>query len=101
MSDDETARSLSSTRLRVAAQSLGLALLVAGIATLSILIFRGQFRSFHLSRAPRRGAGAASAHAPSLAHDLVLVKVTPESDATAEPPKNQPASERHLSASEL
>jgi tetratricopeptide (TPR) repeat protein len=101
MSDNETARSLSATRLRVAAQSLGLALLMAGIATLSILIFRGQLRSFHFSRAHARAAGAASAHAPSLAHDQVLVKVAPESDAALEPPKNQPAPERHLSANEL
>jgi tetratricopeptide (TPR) repeat protein len=101
MPDDETSRSLSATRLRVAAQSLGLALLMAGIATLSILIFRGQFRAFHFYRTHARLAATASAHAPSLAHDQVLVKVASESDAAAEPPKNQLAPERHLSATEL
>jgi tetratricopeptide (TPR) repeat protein len=101
MSDDEAARSLRATRRRVAAQSLGLALLMAGIATLSILIFKGQFRSFHFFSARARVAGVASRRVPSLAQDQVLVKVAPESDAAVEPPKNQPAPERHLSASEL
>jgi tetratricopeptide (TPR) repeat protein len=78
-----------------------LALLMAGIATLSILIFKGQFHSFHLFRAHAHTAGAASAHAPSLAHDQALVKVVSESDVALEPPKNQPAAERHLSATEL
>jgi tetratricopeptide (TPR) repeat protein len=101
MSDDEAARLHRSTRQRVAAQSFGLALLMAGIATLSILIFRGQFHSFHLFRAHGRAAGAGSAHAPSLAHDQVLVKVAPEPAASVEPPKNQPAPERHLSPTEM
>jgi tetratricopeptide (TPR) repeat protein len=101
MPDDDTARSLSSTRLRVAAQSLGLALLMAGIATLSILIFRGQLRGFHFSRAHARAAGAASAHAPSLAHDQVLVKVAPESDAAPEASKFKPVPARQVSVAEL
>jgi tetratricopeptide (TPR) repeat protein len=76
-------------------------LLIAAIATLSILIFKGQFHGFNFSRARGRTAAVASAHAPSLAHDQVLVKVASESDAAVEPPKNQPAIERHLSATEL
>src|SRR5882757_9476600 len=101
MSDDETARSLLATRQRVAVQSFGLALLMAAIATLSILIFKGQFHGFRLFRGHAHAAGAASTRGPSFAHDQVLVKVAPEPAAALEPPKNQAAPERHLSATEL
>ena len=101
MVKDEGARALRSTRLRVALQSFGLAVLMAGIATLSILIFRGQFRNFHLFRARPQAASAAHAQAPSLLHDQALVKVAPEPVAALEPPKNQPAPQRYQSPSEL
>jgi tetratricopeptide (TPR) repeat protein len=87
-------------RLRVAAQSLGLALFMGGIATLSILIYRGQFQAFHFARTLAPSAGA-SGRPPGLLHDQVLVKVAPEPASAPEPPHDQPAPERHLSASEL
>ncbi|HEY3666723.1 MAG TPA: tetratricopeptide repeat protein [Polyangiaceae bacterium] len=101
MAKDEGARVLRSTRVRVALQSIGLALLMASIATLSILIFRGQFRSFHLFRGRSRAVSAARAQAPNLLHDQALVKVAPEPAASVEPPKNQPAPQRYQSPSEL
>jgi tetratricopeptide (TPR) repeat protein len=82
---------------------------MAGIATLSIVIFRGQLRAlrnFHwfasATGAPSRAPVARSAlHQPNLLNDQALVKVAPEPDATAEPPKYQPGPEHHFSASEL
>jgi tetratricopeptide (TPR) repeat protein len=102
MSDDPGSHLSSSPRWRVAAQSLGLALLMAGIATLSIRIFRGQLPAFHFAQ---RSAPVASARvrarAGDLAHDQALLKVAPEPDSALEPPKNQPAPQRHSSSSEL
>jgi tetratricopeptide (TPR) repeat protein len=109
---DDRPRQLLLLRLRVALQSFGLAVLMAAIATLSIVIFRGQLRSLRNFRwfapAARASAGAvvvavasSAAHQPNLLHDQALVKVAPEPDATVEPPKHQSGPERHFSASEL
>ncbi len=101
MSDPEPARSPLPPRTRLAVQSFGLALLMSAIATLSIVVFRGQLHwpSWHWHKAAT--PSAPSAHAPSLAHDQALVKVAPEPDASGDTPKNQTPPERHLSASEM
>ncbi len=101
MTDPEPARSPLPPRTRLAVQSFGLALLMSAIATLGIVVFRGQLHwpSWHWRRAATRSVP--SAHAPSLAHDQALVKVAPEPDASADTPKNQASPERHLSASEM
>ena len=87
-------------RTRLAVQSFALSLLMAAIATLGIVVFRGQLHwpRLHWGKAAR---AVASTHAPSLAHDQALVKVAPEPEASADTPKNQAAPERHLSASEM
>jgi TolA-binding protein len=112
MDHDESTRSVSALRLRVAAQSIALAVLMSGIATVSILVFRGQFKALHwfrhsasVARSPRAAAsraGAPSAAALNLSHDQALVPVSPEPALPEAPPKNKRAPEpRYWSAAEL
>ncbi|MEO8903245.1 MAG: hypothetical protein ABI488_14005 [Polyangiaceae bacterium] len=104
MSDPRPARSPLPPRTRLAVQSFGLALLMSAIATLGILVFRGQLHwpEFHWGTAALTpAAGLASVRVPNLEHDQALVKVAPEPDAVADTKKNQAAPERHLSASEM
>jgi tetratricopeptide (TPR) repeat protein len=99
--DPEPARTPLPPRTRLLVQSFGLAVLMSVIATLGIIVFRGQLHwpRFHwVKPAPH---ALARAHAPSLAHDQALVKVAPEPEASADTQKNQTAPERHLSASEM
>ncbi len=100
---------MSSLRIRLALQSLAFAISIGGVATLSILVFRGQIRALRPMQlfsaapgvAPRAGAASSGVRPTSLVHDQALVNVSHEPEAIREPPKKNPMPERHLSASEL
>src|SRR3954470_22542318 len=101
MAEHEPTRSGMPPRTRLAVQSFALSVLMSGIATLGIVVFRGQLHwpRFHWGKAVARAVP--SLHVPSLANDQALVKVAPEPEALADTPKNQVVPERHLSASEM
>ena len=101
MADPEPTRSGMPPRTRLAVQSFALSVLMSAIATLGIVVFRGQLHwpRFHWGKAPARALP--SLHVPSLVHDQALVKVAPEPELPADTQKKQVLPERHLSASEM
>ncbi|MEP7050163.1 MAG: hypothetical protein ABJB12_07415 [Pseudomonadota bacterium] len=101
MPDPERARTPMPPRTRLAVQSFGLAVLMSVIATLGIVVFRGQVHWPHVHWGKPAVRALQSARAPSLAQDQVLVKVAPEPEASADTPKNQTLPERHLAASDM
>jgi hypothetical protein len=85
-----TRRFKISPRVRQAAQSMALGMLIAGLAIAAIEISRWHPGAKPGAASPVTSARAPSAAAPSLAHDQRLVPVTPE-PALGEAPQNNPA----------
>ncbi len=95
-------------RLRLAAQSLALAISVGAIATLSILVFRGQLRALRSVQlfAPRLpaapiAAAMVNAKPASLLHDQALIRVEHEPSLALVSPQSRATLGRPVSASEL
>jgi TolA-binding protein len=85
-----TRRLKISPRVRQAAQSMALGMLIAGLAIAAIEIARWHPRAKPGAASPVTSVHAPSAPASNLAHDQRLVPVTPE-PALSEAPQNNPA----------